>query len=1054
MEEGIQQAVRCIKAGNHVGFEEAMRALRRGCDADGVFDILRTDPGVLDAAYIHFVGFKLLSYHLICHPALRFTRKEEVHRFLMDYADSLLVKQINHPTWRPVVSEFAASFAIFLKLSCVAPPKTVSEGELRDVVQGLVVLTSTAHSSPAFLYLCRVLVQRAVEEFGLFDPISRCRGLPMEPNRRLRGLFNTEGFLPLLAKTTLLGMLRSPYESDLSAEAGLRCLISCFSWPLHAFFEEESPSDESCELFEVTHPIWEELLLVAGFPNADLPGPHATLFDLLRMWFDQGTLRGAPVRRRHLAEISHLLCSFKNPRWGQSESVQFVRPCFHLCINMLEKIIATNDLEEFHLLSPLTNGLYRLVTNYTALFLQPCFQDELMKLAEMTRFFVSWDASNLDEDVMSSLDEAMSAWVGLVTFVERDFSVKMEGTSLPLLQTCCHSIFSDFLSTRTSACVVDEDENGVSEALTNSHLDRIARIARGSPSECCAAIITILQRLMDSSSSLSAQGVSAGMNSTLVERISEGIWIVLKVIGFFVADSAEGEQPCIPRCFANLALNDDRSLERLMEYFFSFYSLLSTLQIRSVAVISAYSEIIHRYLRTYVECEDCVLLYAEAFNGGARVVDFALKFSDACIQGFPYDLGVMRSVGDILDSIADKSPSVLAYVRSLPECTHLVRYVHQPLSHPLVGSTRGRILAFLFSCSPDHSQLGIGKELSSVLTVTSESPLERILDCLSTLRGFFESMSRQNIIQATFDLFFAAIHNVLQLSFSRFHEHELIVECVQCARVVFTVCTPLLDNKRIRLLLDFVVLVMGKSCESMQTVMTWRAAANEKDRIGLLTAIANLIVSVAQWNALDCFLPEDDVQPLASTTVATLVFLLDNMDAKTLLYPELEEVTFTALDMCADSFVSTFVNSSSSSSLHSATLYALSSERKNAQRVGIAVATKVSDYLESSHVADKKVLLDYLSAIMNSLITCKSPTLNYQIVSKAILCFAKRSSLASISGVFDSISSPYPSLRPFFESIYVSLESSIANTNCAAAQQEFEECLQTNFSLIKALNTL
>ncbi|CCW67123.1 unnamed protein product [Phytomonas sp. Hart1] len=491
-----------------------------------------------------------------------------------------------------------------------------------------------------------------------------------------------------------------------------------------------------------------------------------------------------------------------------------------------------------------------------------------------------------------------------------------------------------------------------------------------------------------------------------------------------------------------------------MASFLSFYAHLSRLPIRSAAVAAAYAEIFHRYLRTYVDREDSALLYAEAFDGGARVVDCALKYAVECVRDFPFDLGVMRSVDCILDSIADKKSSVLVYVASLPEFEYLARYVRQPLSSALAGSTRGRILSLFISCLADHDPLELEKELETLFAVTRESPLERVLDCLYTLRGFFESIGRQNIIKASFDLFFAAMRNLLHLSFARFHEHALIVECVQCARVVFMVSTPLLENARIRLLLDFVELVMRNCCESMQTVITWRAAEHEKDQIGFITTMANLIVSVAQWKALDCFLPEEDVRSLADTTVETLVFILGNMDAKMLCYPELEEATFMALDMCADSFISTFVNSPNSNSLHSATLFALSTERRGIQRVGITVATKVSDYLEYSQATNKKVLVDYLNTIMNSLILCKSPTSNSQIVSKAILCFAKRSSLSCISSIFDAVSGPYPSLRPFFEAIYVSLESSLANSDSVAAQRKFEECLKTNFSLIKAINGL
>lgn len=1038
MQYSVENVALCLRQGNHAGAEELMQAIERHSTLESLLKILESDKNGVASPYVHFVGVKVLKYFLIRHRMQWLSEKSGTLQYFIDYAYSLGEALLDH-SWKPVVAEVCATVAVILKLGCVSESGHVIASDVHAVVRFLSSLLNS-YPSPGAMIVHRRVCQRALEEFGLYDMQTRYRGLPIGVHRQCRLLFEHPDLLPTLLYNTFASLTNSPIETSGTVETGLEAITACMLWPSHRFFEEESVDNETCDLFTVSGPLWDSILLNG---ITDLTGKTESLFRLLASWYASSAIRSAPASPRLVSEVSQLLCSFKGAEWDADMSLRFLVPCFSLCIDIFEDLSGSNTAEDGHLLPIVANSLLRLVTNYTEQFLMEDMVPSLEKYCAMTLFLISRDAERDDENYMASLDDALSGWFGLASYVGRDYSDKPQlylGKSA--LRRCCSSLFAAFIADKTATCVVSDDVGGMADAFTSSHIILMAHLGRVSAGESGATLASNLGTIVGS--------IEFGALSDEIARKScEGIWLVLKFIQHFIADASEGEQPYIPQCFATGTDVAEGTVVKLMTSLVSVFNQLLVKGIDSAAVYTAYLEALHAYILVYVEAEENIPVYSSAFDEGAGILSFAVLTGTKLLRKYSYDPELLLATCKLFDSILEKSISVRTFVSSLPEFGVITEYVRQCERYHFAGHTRGRLAAFLLTCSPQADAIFN----TIVLPLLSPRPLGSLngmLESLTTFAGLFESLTCQPIIRESFSAITYAAHRLLAESFSQLHDRTIIIESVHCVHNYFTTCSPLLENRDVLVLLDLVEKTLAQSITAMRTECLWLTDDGEGDRVSLMKGIAKLTWSVAQWKALDCFLSEKDTASLSAETVRTVAKLLDSLDARVLCFPDLEDACFSAMEVCAESFTEAFVSSPDSASFLSATLYSLSSDRVSVQRVGIAVATQVASCMQSGLVNDRTICNGLLKVILRTLASGKVNQMNSRYVSAAVINLSSDLPSGTVDEIFEAAARECPSGCSFLQAVYRDLLGGLAKASRPDSfHQSFAESLQNNLSLIR-----
>ncbi|KAG5463839.1 hypothetical protein LSCM1_00010 [Leishmania martiniquensis] len=1039
----IEQAAACLRCGNHNGAAAALRELEVGEGAQTLqtaVQCLTDKRGSRDDVYVLFVALKVVVYALTRCRRSRRQQSGTAVAFLLGYAYEM-TEQAEAHVWTPVVSELATAVAVALKLGCVGDNLDVCAAEVTAVCSGLVELTQNCTSSPR-AYVHRITCQSVVEEFGLFTGASRYRGLPVRVHRRCRELFAAEGRLPTLIQALLRSLLESAGESSMSVDKALSALVSCFAWPSHQFFEEDAATEESCSVFHVAHSEWDRLLVG---DMALQSGACVSLHGLLRDWYGSGTVNGVPIDRRKVIEVIQLLCAFKGIEWTAVQAQRFLVASLSLCVDVFEHLsqwATEGDLQLFPLLA---NAVVRLVSNYVEVFFDPQAHTLVSRLTTLTCFLIRRDtSSNTDTDVMSCVDEMLSVWFHLTSYMDRSsFSANGSETikQRHLISEGCQCIFSTYLDVQVGTDAVELEEDCFVDTFTNSHLHLVAQIGRVCAVHTCELLIRSLQSLRDTLATI----LSAG--GAVPSSLFEAIWTLLKIIGFFIADPVEGEQPYIPRCFLEMGLQGCPSLLHLMREVDALLPLLQNPLAASPAVQAAFLDILSHYIKTYVEAEESCALYAAAFNGGAEMVARSLLAVVGALSIVPFEEESTSAACRLLDCVADKSVRVRSFCLSQEPFQRLTQAAQEIVRFRFYGHTRGRLIAFVLACCPDVGS--VQAQLRECrLSLSSEDDVNFVLELLSSLAGLFESLHCQHVIRCVFPALLTTGRQLIAVSVSKFYEREIAVESVQCVRSVFVTCSPLLEDSGIRALLDLVLAELRYVVRALETSSAWRSDDDESDKVEFILSVARFLCSLAQWKALDCFLSEEDTRDVSIAAVEAAGALLHHMDERSLSLPHLEDAIFSCIELCAESFTSDFVHARCSDAFLSAMLYALNSERIHIQRAGVAITSSVAAFLEGSArpATHASACSDLLKVLLRALMSGKVFFNNLRQISRVLLLLVRVMPQDSLVEALEVLARDAPGCNAFLTDIFPLLQSVACHTS--ACESGFEELLQDAVSSV------
>lgn len=561
----------------------------------------------LNEVYVHFIALKLLRYFLERDRDQWAASGEAMVSFLLQYGkyictvrntqnslfpakseiccDTTVKKP--HIMWRPVIHELSTTMAIVLKLQCVSNSNESSLAAPHEafnvprVVQGLLGIlekakTNEDSSSPekpfreSAIVLARVITQRTIEEFGLFDLYSRRRGVSSKEHVCCRKRMESEGLLPLIEYLSNSLWQPSPYETIDTLAATVSALHSALLWFKYRFVDEEEViEEETADLYQVRWEQWGSLLVgnaqqMDGTPNTTLSSLVQVLvhqfeaFQCSLSMSTQSTPQGfcahpslshnllgsaAPEEvkgREHLPELLismvrciRCLCSYSLMGVSHEIECEFVFQHFGVCLRVLNHSLSLFSEPSAFLASPcsfglaekmklyenvlpvIINGIRRLVVNFTdTVACCTTFEPLLAELSRCTSMMWAIPGEEMEIDTYwGSVDDLLSCWLTLVTRIEHSSSDGVLGCQ-QVLASSTGKIFETFLSVAQTPVQLSNLPKMFSEEDGSEHIRTIE--------SNCFKLIGRIGRLSVKDSCMFLQIAMSQLGSQLLQLVGEG----------------------------------------------------------------------------------------------------------------------------------------------------------------------------------------------------------------------------------------------------------------------------------------------------------------------------------------------------------------------------------------------------------------------------------------------------------------------------------------------------------------------------------------------------
>ncbi|KEG13448.1 trans-sialidase [Trypanosoma grayi] len=949
----LERAAHCLKEGNHVGADKIIRALQAIDDpsvAEYTINILKSDIQQLEenATYVHFIAFRLLRFYLTRQRDMWENSRKDLLNFFLEYTQSNSERLLT-PAWRPVLSEAALDTAVVLKLGCCTGDVGGVNGTILSCVVSDVLSMMGECRNESELIFIRYVVLHTVEEFGLYFPASRGRGIPLKTHRACRSAFERDGLVRILSSLFFFAVCGAA-ETPRTVEVLFGCLTSVASWSLHSFFEEDASENECDRSFRVSGDLWRSLLL-DGVP---LPDAMASVDALLRKWYCDGSVCGIPFDRRPLVELIRQFCGVTMDSWDLSDKLQYGRRFLSLACFVSKDLLMNGDQHEdtraiFSL--PIT-GIVAIVENLEDIFNDKEIVDScISELSLLARSLIELDnRSPDDEGVMAALDEALGGLFKIANIASQ------YGSLSGVVRSSALDVLSAFLASKLSNAHSSEYVDHFSDAFTASHITLLGHVGRLDPVNAADALCLALEVLRGRFVEMKAQSDPVRM------QVQEGLWIVLRTIDAFVADACEGEDIVIPPCFLGSAWSESHPVLKIVLMLMGLmHEIMQQLSTTSPAVVSALLEVFGTFIGVYIFTEDQIaFLFAQ---GGTGVVSYVLH----SLRVFTFDEDVALMGCRVLDGCAKNKPMISA----LRSCG-LLQMTEEMIScgQQFYGNVRGRLAAFWVCCA---SQEAFSDHLMPILntfdihtTDSASVDVDLSLERCASLSGFFVSMQDRERLVVCFGVIMNMCDHVLGVSFHRFYEKEMTIRSTDMIMQLFLSYSTVVGGEQLLWLVEKVRMTLNSVTRALCEDRTWCTESAEEEKHRLLKVISRLLCEVSRWKMMDCDLSADAVQSLGSCVICVLAAILNLMNERCLSLPELQESVFLAFQQCAEAFTSEFVGNSSSQVFLSTIFFALNSDCVDTQRVGTAVVDTVVLFLRDSGLQSHELFSDFLSTIVRS----------------------------------------------------------------------------------------
>lgn len=1105
MDAQIHRAGVALKMGSHNDVEHFLQEMEGKTTISellSLFDLLQQQLTNRDAepVYTNFIALKILRFYLSRYPSQWVDNGEALIAFLLRYGKAVCEAPVSGLEggralvlyWRPVFSELAATFGLALKLRCIYSKEFsisyVVKGLLSMLRDDVVFMNSQAKGPGAGLssscanlvVLHRSMVQRAVEEFGLYDKPSRRRGIPIRWHIHWRKAMEEEGLLDFteFVANTILQPLTA--ETGETIDAALSLLVSCLSWFKHRYVDadEDAAEEDTTDSFEVKGGRWISLLF--GTEKTQPPHLSSLAFVLLERFnmfsspeasalWDSHSLSSLSSCLAQIVQAIRLICSFHLPDVEMGEC--FASPHFSLCLHMMESCVAAlarppPALDRFPplevqevfqgLLPVLANGIRRLLSNFSHFFARPSSEPVLYVFATVTEGLLLSDFSSLNGDMSSYqgvLDEVLNGWLTLVFL--QDSSPSSNEDFTPALGALTKKVFIAYLQRmrldqlRQGRNSMNDEVTSAEEAMecsaTEQTCHQIAgRLARLSGPDAGVLLQAVMKELADIvvGASSPAPGVSPPPNALFLQNCSNALTLFFRVTLHYTGDYCEGEQPCIPRCFL-VSPPAAEGAVMVMADVMSFYTLLlSTPLSRLPLTHELVADVVERFIRTYIEAEESNAIFTECFSQGAEVITFALQMCEHYLQCFPTTDS--KSICRLLSAVSDKSVALRTAVSQLPEFHQIVHYVHSGfnVAHPL---TLGRVAASAATCiSPVDLFASMPYLLDPLLPTAHPDALVYKADCL---RGMAQFLSRPDALKSQYCSFAVVAKNVIESSFLHLEGRLPAIHAALLVRELFIAFSIALDDDGVTSLIQLVDFSLQQCVSSLQNRELWFSSQEAvNDRHELLLCVEGMLYDIALWKALDCFLSDKEIASLEQTTINALVFLFESISAEEREIPEIDNALFNALEHCCNSFTASFVNHAKSSCFMDAIVYAIQQENSEIQLAGVHVIATVSSFLCRGEglSANEGVLRNFVAMLLRAAVRGNTSFRNTKHLCRAILKISRNVSECGMTSIFQNALEESSDLHAVLHQLYEGLQTASQETKSESEAFAYFESVVEN----------
>eukprot|EP00796_Vickermania_ingenoplastis_P004906 gene4906-3518_t len=1091
----IENAVRGValevRNGRHHQVELGLKSIEAAyslADFENLVQLLQTHNAMqTEDVYVHFIALKILRFLLTRDVDQWIPRGDETLGFLMEYGRQICATIDAAPVsaggvspaaaWRPVFSELSATIGVALKIRCAHSAGRVSA---LSVTQGLHAILISGVQEPSrsvtSVVFHREMVQRVIEEFGLFDKASRRRGVPIRQHIFWRKQFEEGGLLDLTEYFAHLILQRGPAETPETLGAALGVLRSCLSWFKHRFVDadEDAAEEDTTDTFEVKGERWALLLLgpqaSAGVPrglaavllscfNAVLSGPCSPCPEPA---FPVGQ-QGVEALLAAIVQSIRLVCSYHVADLPKSLEDLFVSSHFTLCLGMLSSSIMARHqspvtpfagqlpVEAYKSFLPIiSNGVRRLLSNFTKNFLEPQYDPLLVEFASVTARVMEIPATG--DAYWGPVEELLSAWLTLAFLQER--SSTSDGSAA--LGACCLTVVKSFLGASHVPVFLQASRSTETDETTEAHcmslqltcFQMAGRIGRLAAAEAItlyrafvAELVTWLR--MDPSEHKGFADAAASSPRVIRGAFVNATVTLLRLLLGFIGDPCEGEEPCIPRCFLDLEVSEVGVIP-LLQDILSLYSVLTTspwLPRDSREVYHAYADLLERYVKVYIEAEESNLVYTEAFNGGKDFLQFAVDFCYNELTSFP-TVG-SQSLCNLFIAVTEKSADMRSHIITVPSFHGLVELLKNERA-PLHALTRGRVAACaatcvapvdLFSCTPQLAELLSHNTTSANVAYNAE--------CLI---GMAQFLKRPDALQSQFLSFVAVAEKVLRDAFSQNDVRSGVRHAVQLAREMFNAFAVVADDHAIQSLSQAAQTVLLETVKSLAANPTWyNSEEGVNDRHQLVHDLAVMLYDIGLWKTLDCFLSDQEIAPLESVTLNCLAFLLERISEEERLIPELSTALFNALENCANAFTTSFVAHPQSATFLKEILYAVRQDDAGIQLTGVHLIFTVVSFL-SRHTdpSNASLFSNFVGMLLQAIIHGHTTFRNTKHLCRAILKLSRTVSQEDVSKVFQRALKDNPRHDALLHQLYEGLQYSVQHCKSDAEAFAYFEDIAEN----------
>ncbi|KAG8345000.1 hypothetical protein TRVL_04170 [Trypanosoma vivax] len=954
LRQELERAALNIQTGNHCGAENIVRELQAIQDPHASGFLLNfltsSAEGVVSDGmiYVHFTALRLLRAYITRDAHIRGAGAKSVLAAVTHYANVSAARFLT-ASWRCVLSETAINTALLIKLSC-ADVDGGFNASLSSAALSELLLELRGEGSGLPPVFINHVALHAIEEFGLYHPASRGRGVSLKFHRACRAAFETDCLAHLL-HIFLHTIATGSTQSSLSAATLIECISSVLSWSHHSFFGEDSPDDECVHTYRVSGTLWNEMLL----NGISFPGGLVRIDELLWQWYSKGQVCGVAVERRRIVEMIRQFCSILVEPCELTEKIKYGRNLLLLASVVSRDILtnATQNEDARPSLSIAVSCISNMVENLAEVFSDVEAADFLLlELKSLTKGMIELDIHYPDdENIMAALDEALSC---LFKVTQTKFCSNSCTCAVVL------DVINTFLSVKLSHSHSCDDAGHFSDVFASSHITLIAHMGRIDAERVADILCTTLRNLHEQHSSL-----LKGETGLRAMSVHENLWVVLKLTRAFIADDCAGEDMYIPSCFSALHLSDSHPVMKVIAQSMGLLQdITQHLSLASPAVVSALLELLGTFISVYVSCN--VEEEKALSHGGATIVSCAFS----ALSAFNFDQDVTAAVCGVLGAclrseclrISLHTSGILQTAESLVDARH--QYCE---------TVRGQIAAFWIACLPLEVVAAQAPHILSPFDIhTTEFTSLDVSMCLercSSLTGLLLGLVGNARLTTCFATVVALSDRILSVSGTRFYEKELAIRSAELITQLFIAYAPILQGEQLAWLIERVVATLHVVSQALREDASWSTSAAEDEKQRMLKQLSSLLSEISQWRIMEPNLDQEMARSVGSCVISVLASLLCLFDERALGFPDLKDSVFQAFQLCAEAFTSEFVSFSNSQVFLSTLLFTLSSDAIDTQRVGATVTHVVGTFIQQLSTENSDLFHALLRTILQGILS-------------------------------------------------------------------------------------